>query len=220
MRYVCMRGEFMPALPKKAVAVFAGDHGVVEEGVSAFPKEVTRQMVLNFLAGGAGINVLARHAGAEVRVVDIGVDWDFGTVPGLLLKKVVRGTRNMAQEPAMTRQQAASCIMAGAEVARDLVSEGVGLLATGEMGIGNTTPASAVTAVLCATSPREVTGRGTGIGDEALARKVQGHRKGALPSPSGSGRSPRGPCLNRGSRDRRDLRFPPRGCVPACPSCG
>jgi len=172
-RYVCMRGEFMPALPKKAVAVFAGDHGVVEEGVSAFPKEVTRQMVLNFLAGGAGINVLARHAGAEVRVVDMGVDGDFIDIAGLIDRKVVRGTCNMAQEPAMTRQEAAACIMAGAGVAQDLVSEGVGLLATGEMGIGNTTPASAITAVLCGTSPGEVTGRGTGIRDEALARKVQ-----------------------------------------------
>lgn len=171
-RFVCMRGELMPGFPEKVVAVFAGDHGVTEEGVSAFPREVTRQMVFNFLAGGAGINVLARHAGARVMVVDIGVDHDFGETEGLVIRKVVSGTRNMAREPAMTREEAARCVLAGAGVACDAIGAGAGLLATGEMGIGNTTPASALTAVFCGLPPVEVTGRGTGISEEARSRKA------------------------------------------------
>src|SRR5512147_2847204 len=112
-RVVSITGNKMPLLDKKVVFTFAGDHGIADEGVSAYPKEVTPQMVLNFLRGGAGINVLARHAGAEVVVVDIGVDHDFGTVPGLVSRKVVRGTRNMHTGPAMTRQEAEQCLQVG-----------------------------------------------------------------------------------------------------------
>jgi nicotinate-nucleotide--dimethylbenzimidazole phosphoribosyltransferase len=154
------------------VFTFAADHGVARDGVSAYPREVTPQMVLNFLRGGAGVNVLARHAGVEVRVVDIGVDYDFGTAPGLFGRKVMKGTRNLSVEPAMTRDEAERSILVGMELAADAVQEGVGLIGTGEMGIGNTTPSAAITAVMTGSQVREVTGRGTGIDEAGLARKV------------------------------------------------
>lgn len=162
-----------PSIAKKAVFTFAGDHGVTEEGVSAFPKEVTRQMVLNFLRGGAGINVLARHAGADVAVIDIGVDCDFGAVEGLLHKKVLRGTKNFAKGPAMTREEAIRCIEVGIELANEYAAKGYGLFGTGEMGIGNTTPSSAIVSVITGIPVAEVTGRGTGISDESWANKVR-----------------------------------------------
>ncbi|HWI41239.1 MAG TPA: nicotinate-nucleotide--dimethylbenzimidazole phosphoribosyltransferase [Verrucomicrobiae bacterium] len=156
---------------KKVIFTFAGDHGVVEEGVSAFPKEVTPQMVYNFLTGGAGVNVLARHAGAEVRVVDIGVDHDFEPTPGLLLRKVGRGTRNLCRGAAMTREEAVAAVEVGIELAAEAAREGVSLVGTGEMGIGNTTPSSAMIAVFSGLPVEEVTHRGTGIDDQALLRK-------------------------------------------------
>jgi len=163
----------VPSLPlKKAVFVFAGDHGVAAEEVSAYPKEVTAQMVLNFLRGGAGINVLARHVGAEVIVVDIGVDHDFGDLPGMVNKKVLRGTANFSKGPAMTKEQAVGCLEAGIELAQGYARGGFALLATGDMGIGNTTPSSAIAAVLTGRPVLEVTGRGTGITPAALAHKV------------------------------------------------
>lgn len=164
-------GDPRPLPGRKAVIVMAADHGVTEEGVSLYPPEVTAQMVLNFLAGGAAINVLARHAGAEVRVVDIGVK-----VPvrgeGLVSRKVRAGTANMARGPAMTREEARRAVKVGIEVAREEIEKGARMLAAGDMGIGNTTAASAVTACLCARDPVEVTGRGTGIDDTGLERKV------------------------------------------------
>ena len=172
LRMALLQGRPRPVHPQKVVFVFAGDHGVTEEGVSAFPKEVTYQMVLNFLRGGAGINVLARHAGAHVKVVDIGVDHPLEEAEGLLRRKVAPGTRNMVKGPAMTREEAAEAVMVGVELARQAVEEGYTLLATGEMGIGNTTPASAVTAVITGRPVAEVTGRGTGIGLDDLQRKV------------------------------------------------
>ena len=170
--YCLIRHELEPALPKKEIFVFAADHGVTEEGVSAFPKEVTFQMVYNFLSGGAGINVLARHAGASVKVVDIGVDYDFAGLEGLIQRKVMRGSKNMTKAPSMERTDAINAIMAGAGLARDSAADGVTLLATGEMGIGNTTPASALTSVFCNMKPEDVTGRGTGIGNDALNHKI------------------------------------------------
>ena len=172
MKYILITRETAPRLPKKAVFVFAGDHGVTSEGISAFPREVTFQMVYNFLNGGAGINVLARHAGADVFVVDAGVDYEFDDAPGLIIKKVAHGTQNMALGPAMTREQAVEGILNGIELAIDAIDHGYGLLATGEMGIGNTTPASAITSVITGHSPEEVTGRGTGIDDAALTKKI------------------------------------------------
>ncbi len=175
---VAITEKEMPEIDKKVVFTFAGDHGVAGEGVSAFPKEVTPQMVLNFINGGAGINVLARHAGAEVIVVDIGVDYDFsaagsgGNVP-LQIRKVVNGTKNMRKGPAMTREEAEKCIAVGIALADEYAKKGYRIFGTGEMGIANTTPSSAIAAVLTDKSVEAVTGRGTGINDDAWINKVQ-----------------------------------------------
>lgn len=171
-RFAAITGSFSPATERKVIFTFAGDHGIVEEGVSAFPKEVTPQMVLNFLAGGAGVNVLARHAGADVLVVDMGVDYDFGEVPGLICRKVARGTRNFAKGPAMTREEAVAAVETGIELAVQAKAQGIAMVGTGEMGIGNTTPSSAIIAAISGKTVREVTHRGTGIGDAALEHKV------------------------------------------------
>jgi len=168
-----MRGGARLSQPRAAVAVFAADHGITRAGVSLYPAEVTPQMVLNFLGGGAGINALARQAGAEVRVVDVGVNYDFGQAPGLIQAKVAKGTANFALEPAMTREQTLAAIMVGAKLAADLIAEGFDLLIPGDMGIGNTTPCAALTAVLCGRPVAEVTGRGTGLDDQGLAAKVK-----------------------------------------------
>ncbi len=171
-RYVAIRREEMPLLEKKRVVVFAADHGVVAEGVSAYPQEVTFQMVLNFLQGGAGINVLSRHAGAGVEVVDIGVNHDFGSVPGLVSRKVAYGSRNMAQEPALTREEALRALLVGVEMAEEALAAGVDALAAGDMGIGNTTPAAALASIFTGRPVGAVTGRGTGIEDQVWQHKV------------------------------------------------
>ena len=170
--YVAITGELKATIPRAVVFTFAADHGVALEGVSAYPREVTPQMVLNFLRGGAGVNVLARHAGVDVRVVDIGVDYEFGAVPGLLARKVMKGTRNLAVEPAMTRDQAEQAVMVGVELAAEAVREGFGLIGTGEMGIGNTTPSAAITAVMTGRPAAEATGHGTGIDESGRLHKV------------------------------------------------
>lgn len=172
-RMAAISGSCEPDLSKKVVFTFAGDHGIVAEGVSLYPKEVTAQMVFNFLAGGAGVNVLARHSGAEVRVVDVGVDYDFGDTPGMLHRKVARGTRNFTKGAAMTRAETVAALRVGIELADQCRAEGVGLVGTGEMGIGNTTPSSAIIAAISGISVRDLTHRGTGIGDEALANKIR-----------------------------------------------
>lgn len=161
-----------PSVPRKRIYVVAGDHGVTAEGVSAYPREVTYQMVFNFLRDGAAINVLARHCGIEVQVVDAGVDYDFSPEEHLIGKKIVRGTANFARGPALTREQAERSIVVGIELAHEAKRDAVGLLGIGDMGIGNTTSASAITAVLTAGAPEDVTGRGTGIDDASLARKI------------------------------------------------
>jgi nicotinate-nucleotide--dimethylbenzimidazole phosphoribosyltransferase len=165
----------MPVLDKKAIFTFAGDHGVAEEGVSAFPKEVTGQMVFNFLNGGAGINVLARHAGVEVVVIDIGVDCDFSGLKNtpLIIKKVVLGTNNMKKGPAMTRDEAQRCIDVGLELADEYAKKGYKIFGTGDMGIANTTPSSAIAAVITGKPVGDVTGRGTGINDDSWKNKVR-----------------------------------------------
>jgi len=165
-------GQAMPSVSQKAVVVMAGDHGVTAEGVSAYPSEVTGQMVLNFLHGGAAINVLARQIGARVVVVDMGVGADLEPNPNLMDRKIAFGTANMAGGPAMTPGQAESALRTGIELAKELVADGVQIIGTGEMGIGNTTAASAVTAALTGAAPARVVGRGTGVDDEGLARKV------------------------------------------------
>lgn len=170
-KYCLITGRDKPVIRNKIIFTFAGDHGVTEEGVSAFPKEVTPQMVLNFLRGGAAVNVLAKHAGARVIVVDMGVDHDFEPVEGLEIRKIGRGTKNMAMGPAMTRDEAERAILAGIELV-EKYRDGLDLLGTGDMGIGNTTPSSAIVSVITNTDPGNVTGRGTGIDDRSLQNKV------------------------------------------------
>ena len=171
-RYVMITGEMNPQVPRGAVYTFAADHGVTVEGVSAYPSAVTPQMVLNFLRGGAGVNVLARHVGIEVRVVDIGVDFDFAGIPGLIHRKVMPGTKNLMVEPVMSSAQAEQAVQVGIELATEAAQEGVGLIGTGEMGIGNTTASSAITAVMTRRPVSDVTGWGTGIDDAGHAHKI------------------------------------------------
>ncbi len=167
-------GKMDVSLAHKVIVTCAGDHGVVEEGVSRFPREVTPQMVYNFVNNGAAINVLARHAGASVRVADIGVDFDFEPDLPIFHKKIARGTANFARGPAMSRDQAVASLEAGIAIVDELVAEGpVDLIGTGDMGIGNTTPSSAVIAAFSGLPVPELTGRGTGVDDEGLKRKIR-----------------------------------------------
>ena len=173
VRLAAISGASPPPVPAPAaVAVFAGDHGVLAEGVTPWPQDVTAQMVQNFVAGGAAINVLARQTGARVMVVDVGVATELDAAPGLAREKVRTGTGNIAREPAMTIAEARQALDVGAAVATRLVDEGAACLVTGDMGIGNTTPSAALVAAFTGRAAREVTGRGTGIDDPTLARKV------------------------------------------------
>ena len=165
-------GLAAPRIRRKVIILAAGDHGVVAEGISAYPQDVTSAMVMNFLSGGAAINVLARHAGAEIVILDAGVAADLPPNPLLRSVKIGRGTANMAQGPAMSRQQAVQCIETGIETAQEQIAEGADLLACGDMGIGNTTPSSAITAVITGADPAVTTGRGTGINDYVLEHKI------------------------------------------------
>jgi nicotinate-nucleotide--dimethylbenzimidazole phosphoribosyltransferase len=176
-----------PVPAPAAVAVFAGDHGVLAQGVTPWPKEVTAQMVANFLAGGAAINVFARQLGASVTVVDVGVDADLPSAPGLRAAKVRRGTRDLAIEAALDPADVAAALDVGAGVAGDLVGGGACALVTGDMGIGNTTPSAAVIAALTGRRAADVTGRGTGIDDATLARKVAAVESGLRRVPEGAG---------------------------------
>jgi len=173
---VQMAGITQQPLPRsverKAVIVMAADHGVTSEGVSAYPAAVTPQMVHNFLQGGAAINVLARYVGVRVIVVDVGVAADIQH-PGLLSRKVALGTANMAVGSAMTRAQMLEAIQVGMDVLDAQVDAGIDLVATGDMGIGNTTASSAITAALLQTPVALVTGHGTGISDEQRAHKIR-----------------------------------------------
>ena len=169
-----MKADPTPKVSQKALIVMAADHGVALEGVSAFPVEVTKQMVLNFLHGGAAINVLARQAGAATHIVDIGVASDFDpSLPGLWRRKIAHGTRNMAKEPAMTRVQAEQALACGMEVLAEIAEKGLDVIATGDMGIGNTTSSAAIVAVMAGLPVDKVTGRGTGLDDAGLLRKIQ-----------------------------------------------
>ncbi len=170
---VGITGKESPALKNKVIFTMAADHGVAEEKVSAFPQEVTAQMVYNFLNGGAGINVLANHVGARVIVADVGVASDLKTSPKLIIKKVGPGTKNMAKGPAMTRQEAIKSIETGMAIFEDEYKNGIDIIGTGEMGIANTTPASAITAIFTKNKVEDITGRGTGINDETLKNKIR-----------------------------------------------
>lgn len=173
LRLAALQGRVKPELGRGAVVVAAADHGVVAEGVSAYPQEVTRQMVLNFLRGGAAINQFALAADCAVYVLDVGVVGELPDHPGLLKRKVRPGTANLAQGPAMTPEEAERALLAGREAARRAIAEGATLLAAGDMGIGNTTAAAALTAALLGLPPEAVVGRGTGVGEEGLRRKRQ-----------------------------------------------
>jgi nicotinate-nucleotide--dimethylbenzimidazole phosphoribosyltransferase len=164
-------GNAMPKIKDKVIITMAGDHGVTDAGVSAYPKEVTAQMVYNFLNGGAAINVLARHAGAKVVIVDMGVAVDF-THERLVSKKIAYGTANMAKGPAMSYEDAVRSIEAGIEVFESEAKKGVDIVGVGDMGIGNTTSSSAIVAVITGYDVEKVTGRGTGIDDAGLEKKI------------------------------------------------
>ena len=172
-QYCLMTGTTEPKMGKKVIFTFAADHGVTEEGVSAFPKEVTPQMVLNMLSGGAAVNVLAKYADAEVKVVDIGVDYDFDkNTKGLIDAKIKYGTDNMTKGPAMSQKEAHKAIDMGISLAYEAIENGAALIGTGEMGIGNTTPSSALFAKFMDYDVEEVTGVGTGIDNERLKHKI------------------------------------------------
>ena len=166
-------GDRLARSVSKAAYVFAADHGVTEEGVSAYPREVTRQMVLNFLSEGAAINVLAGLHGAALNVVDVGVAADFASIPGLLHHKVRAGTRNMLREPAMSQQEVEMALRIGYQLGSEAAGAGHTIIAIGEMGIGNTTSASALTCLITGATAKLATGRGTGVEPAAYANKVR-----------------------------------------------
>jgi nicotinate-nucleotide--dimethylbenzimidazole phosphoribosyltransferase len=172
-RAVAIREEKIPAILGKEVFVFAGDHGVVSERISPYPQEVTGLMVRNFLRGGAGINVLARCAGAGVSIVDIGMKDDLSDIDGLIRRNIRRGTRNMAEGPAMTLDETEMAMNIGVEMAEQAFCRGALMVATGEMGIGNTTPSSALFSALLPAAVEDVTGRGTGLDDAGLMHKTE-----------------------------------------------
>ena len=173
-----IQGKVPPRLGRKLLFVFAADHGITQEGVSAYPKEVTAQMTYNFLRGGAAINVLARHYGVDVEVIDAGVDYEFPAVRGLRNCKVRRGTHNFSRGPAMTRLEAVQSIETGIGLVEEVALENPFLLGAGEMGIGNTSSATAILCAFTGAAPRDVAGRGTGIDDVTLGRKVAAIERG------------------------------------------
>lgn len=172
-----------PSISHKAILVMAGDHGVVEEGVSAYPQEVTPAMVQTFLAGGAGINAISRQVGADVRVVDMGVIAEVDTTglkgaDRLIVRKIANGTANFTKGPAMSQLDAETAVLTGFEQAESLFEQGIDILGTGDMGIGNTTPSAAIGVVLAQASVEKMVGRGTGVDDAGLARKRDVVRRG------------------------------------------
>jgi len=172
-RIVAIRQEERPEVGKKEVYVFVGDHDVVMEGVSAYPQEVTALMVKNFLAGGAGINVIARCAGANVNIIDMGMKEDLQDSEGLIKRNIKRAAGNIARGPAMIREEAEKAIDVGIEMANRAYENGTAMIATGEMGIGNTTPSSALLAALLPAKVIDVTGSGTGLDEEGLRHKIK-----------------------------------------------
>lgn len=170
---VGITGMKEPETKNKVIFTFAADHGVTKEGVSAFPSEVTAQMVYNFLNGGAAINVLAKHIGARVVVADLGVASDLKKHPKLIIKKINYGTKNMVKEPVMSREEAIKSIESGIEIFEKEFKKGIDIIGTGDMGIGNTTASSAITAVFTGKPVGIITGKGTGINDNGLKNKIK-----------------------------------------------
>jgi nicotinate-nucleotide--dimethylbenzimidazole phosphoribosyltransferase len=175
VKYAKITGKTEFHLPlKKIVFVFCGDHGVADEGVSAYPQEVTAQMVYNFIKGGAGINVISRYVGAEVYVVDVGVKEDIlSQSENFIMRKIAYGTKNFAKEPAMTEEQAQKSIEVGIEMSELAQSKGADIVIPGDMGIANTTPSSAIISFITEQPPEKVVGRGTGIDDTRLRKKIE-----------------------------------------------
>ncbi len=182
-----IKGKARPGIENKAMITMAGDHGVVDEKVGNWPREVTAQMVENFLRGGAGINVLARQAGARIVFVDMGVASDLKPDPQLIVRKIGYGTKNMCLGPAMTKEQAIKAVEAGIDIVSGEADKGLDIVGTGDMGIGNTTASSAIFAAMTGKPVEEVTGRGTGLNDEQLAHKIDVIKRALLvnkPDPS------------------------------------
>ena len=173
VRIAGMQGKALPLIKQKAIITMAGDHGVVAEKVGNWPQDVTAQMVINFLSGGAGINVLTRHIGARVVIVDMGVAGELPAAPQLVSRKIARGTGNIATGKAMTEAQAIKAIETGIDIVTSEITRGLDIVGTGDMGIGNTTASSAICAVITGNSPAAVTGRGTGINDAQLTHKTE-----------------------------------------------
>lgn len=177
-RIACIQGRIPPRLGRKLIFVFAADHGVTEEGVSAYPGDVTAQMTYNFLRGGAAINILSRHFDVDVDVIDMGVDQQFPPLERLGSFKIRPGTANFTRGPAMSRKEALQSVETGIRLAQDAATKGLFLLGAGDMGIGNTTSAAAIFCALTGVPVREVTGRGTGIDATAWERKVAAIERG------------------------------------------
>jgi nicotinate-nucleotide--dimethylbenzimidazole phosphoribosyltransferase len=182
-RLCAIQQTLNPTIARKVILVMAGDHGVVAEGVSAYPQEVTGAMVQTFLVGGAGINAISRHVNADVRVVDMGIipELNVNTIKGsdrLIVRKIAPGTANLARGPAMSREQAQQALVTGFEIADDLLQKGYEILGTGDMGIGNTTPSAAVGVLVTGAAIEQMVGRGTGVDDTGLARKREAVRRG------------------------------------------
>jgi nicotinate-nucleotide--dimethylbenzimidazole phosphoribosyltransferase len=178
LRLAVIQGKIPPQLGRKVLYVFVADHGITEEGVSAYPKSVTAQMTYNFLCGGAAINVLARHCGVDVEVIDVGVDHEFCNAPTLRNCKVRRGTENFSRGAAMSRAEALNSIEVGIRLVAETALNSPFLLGSGEMGIGNTSSAAAVLCAVTGAAPRDVVGRGTGIDDATWERKVTAVERG------------------------------------------
>ncbi len=173
MRYILASGGRPPKMRKKMIFIMAADHGVTAEGVSAYPSEVTPQMVFNFLRGGAAINVLARHTGCETVVVDMGVNYDFGPTPGLIDRKVAKGSRNIAKEAAMTEDEMEQALFAGIKLAEEAAANGADIIGMGDMGIGNTTPSTALYCAMLGLPAETLVGPGTGLDPAGIARKTE-----------------------------------------------
>lgn len=174
VRLSLIQNNLNPKIDKKIIFVYAADHGITEESVSAFPKEVTAQMVLNFINRGAAINVLSEHNGIDLKVIDIGVDYDFNDVKGLISKKVAKGTKNFAKQQAMTEDEAIKALQTGIDIFEESYKENkFDIIGVGDMGIGNTTSSSAIISAVTGLPAEETTGRGTGIDDKSLKRKIE-----------------------------------------------
>jgi len=177
-RVARIQGTLSPVVEGKTIFTFAGDHGIAEEGVSLFPQEVTHEMVANFIRGGASVNIIAAFYGIEVTVVDIGVKGDFEGMPELVRRKVAHGTRNFLKGPAIKEAEVIQAIQTGIDLVSEKVEEGTSLFGTGDMGIANTTPSTAVLCAITGADPQEVTGRGTGIDETTMKRKADVIRQG------------------------------------------